>query len=44
MSPLLDNLTGFDDEDYVRAQHRRQPMRDHDRGAPLHQMTERVED
>src|SRR5882672_5419954 len=43
MSPLLDNLAGFDDEDYVRAQHGRQSMRDHDRGAPFHQMTERVE-
>ena len=41
---LLDDLAAIEHQDAIEAAHRRQPMRDHDRGAALHQPLHRLLD
>ena len=42
VASFLDDLSVFKNTDAVGVSHRRQPMRDYQRGAPLHQPLERV--
>src|ERR1043165_10297162 len=39
---LLDDATGFDDDDCVRAPHSRQPVGDYDRGTVLNEVGDRA--
>src|SRR4051794_37374167 len=44
MRALLDDPAVIEHQDAIEAAHRRQPMRDHDRGASLHQPLHRLLD
>src|SRR6267154_6454908 len=44
MGTLLDDLAAVEHQDAVEAAHRRQPVRDHDRGASLHEPLHRLLD
>src|SRR5436190_10165930 len=44
MRALLNDLATVEHQDAIHAAHRRQPVRDHDRGAPLHQPHHRLLD
>ena len=44
MRAFLDDAAGLHHQDAVAGEHGRQPMRDHQRGAPAHQALERVLD
>src|SRR5438067_12655169 len=44
MSSVLDEASVIEDEDAIGAADRRQPVRDHERGAALHQPLQSLED